>query len=185
MVANHDHHREVLDLIDEVPKYRHYSILNHYLRTSQIKDKVKLREFNKDERMRLDVFYEILKAIVQDPLPKHCRFLFEANLDDLATICAYDVVYFYGNSTMKTDQLTYLIAHELQQVNQEQSDWVAKSEINEYIGRIKKLVEFEQINLKNKSFNDRTMNTYIDKFFKDNNHNIMTISENVYHKYLE
>ena len=185
LVANANLHHQLVTTINEASEAAKLSIVNHYLTTSEIKAKVKLRSFTKENIELISDCYYVIKTLTYLVLPKRFKFIFEADLNELALISAADVVFFYCSKTMKSEELTYLISHDLIQVNQSLSDSVTKSELGAKIARIEKIVEFEQINLKNKSFNDRTMNAYIDRFFKDNSNSILTISENIYHKYIE
>ena len=186
LITNRDLHQSFLDAIATTDRTMHMSITNHYLKRSQVKTNLNLEYIDDEAKVHfIKDAYEIIKMLMLHPLPKTIRFLFEINLKELALISAADVVFFYVNPTMKEEELTYLIAHDLIQVNQKLVDCVVKSELGTKIDRIKKLVEFEKINLQKKNFNDRTMNAYIDRFFNDNSNSILTISENIYRKYIE
>ena len=183
LLNNVSHHQEFIDSIQETPEYYRFSALDKYITTGQIRKKGKIKKFANPKFLK-DI-YNVIKLFASMTVPKNCEYLLKNNPHEIWSYLTADLVFFYLNEKMKSEEMNFLILNDIIRVDKKICDIVTKTNISLAISRIKKLSQFEEINIKNKEFSDKTMNSYIVNFYKENSQNIETISENIYNKYID
>lgn len=183
-LINYSHsHSEFIKVINNTPNYYRFNALDIYLKTGNIKHRgLKIKEFK--NAVLLKEKYEVISLISTLELPKNTEYLLNNPFDMWKNLTA-DLVFFYMNEKMKSNEMNYLINNDIVRVKQNLCDIVTKTAISTYISRIQKLSKFEEVNLKNKEFSDKTMNSYIVQFNKENLQNIEQIPETIYYKYVD
>ena len=183
LLNNVGRHQEFVAAIDEIPEYFRFSALDKYITTGQIKKKGKIKKFANPKALK-DI-YHVIKLFASMVVPKNCEYLLKNNPHEIWSYLTADLVFFYLNEKMKSDEMNFLIRNDIIRVDKKICDIVTKTNISLAISRIKNLSQFEEINVKNKEFSDKIMNSYIVNFYKENSQNIETISENIYNKYID
>lgn len=185
LINNSTKHCEFISQINNTPEYFRFTALDIYLTTSQIyPKKIKIKKFQEQQMNLLKEKYEIISLFAAMVLPQQCSYLLR-NPYEIWHYLTSDIVFTYIDEKMKSEEVTYLMKNEMIRADKRICDIVTKSAIKNYIKRVEKLSEFEEINIKNKEFSDKIMNSYIVQFYKENTSNIETISTNIYTKYIE
>lgn len=183
LINNASKHKEFVSTISEIPEYYRFTALNKYLTEGIIKRKgFKIKNFKNTSLLKDK--YDVINLFSTLTLPKNCEYLLN-NPFDIWKFLTADLVFFYMNEKMKSEEMNFLIQNDIIRAEKRFCDIVTKTGISSCIQRIKKLSQFEEVNIKNKEFSDKTMNSYIVQFYKENSQNIETISETIYVKYID
>ena len=183
LINNMKNHKAFINSIHETPEYYRFSALDKYITTGQIRKKGKIKKFSNPKFLK-DI-YHVINLFASMILPRNCEYLLKNNPHEIWKYLTADLVFFFLNEKLKSDEMNFLIQNDIISVDKKICDIVTKTNISLAISRIKKLSQFEEINIKNKEFSDKIMNSYIVNFYKENIQNIETISETIYIKYID